>query len=110
MLNTNARSLCPKISSLIDSFNDLSASVGIITETWLTDWDSLEGLVLRTGLKMICKNRDPNERGYSHGGVAVAFKEPAVTLKEVRLHNPRKFEVLLTSGTIRGCSRKLCVV
>ena len=41
-INTNARSLCPKMSSLIDCFGDLSASIGVITETWLTDGESLQ--------------------------------------------------------------------
>ena len=37
VLNTNACSLCPKISSLIDCFSQMDASVGIVTETWLTE-------------------------------------------------------------------------
>ena len=35
LINTNARSLCPKINSLIDCLSELSASMGIVTETWL---------------------------------------------------------------------------
>ena len=60
VINTNARSLCPKISSLIDCYNDMNASVGVITETWLTDGESLEeeveDLTLGTGLRMLYKN------------------------------------------------------
>ena len=40
IVNTNARSLCPKIHSLIDCFNELEADIAIITETWLTSGDS----------------------------------------------------------------------
>ena len=32
VINTNARSLCPKINSLIDCFTDLNATIGVITE------------------------------------------------------------------------------
>ena len=42
ILNTNARSLCPKVSSLIDNLNNLECQVGIITETWLADGSDLE--------------------------------------------------------------------
>ena len=37
MINTNARSICPKIESLITCFEELEASFAVITETWLTD-------------------------------------------------------------------------
>ena len=35
IINTNARSLCPKIDSLVDCFEELNGTVGIVTETWL---------------------------------------------------------------------------
>ena len=41
VLNTNARSLCPKIESLIDCFDEMEGTVGVITETWLADGDTL---------------------------------------------------------------------
>ena len=66
------------MSSLIDCFGELSAAVGVVTETWLTDGESLEeeveNLVLGTGLQMIHRNRELNARGFSHGGVAVLYK------------------------------------
>ena len=33
IINTNARSLCPKLDSLVNCFTELTADVGIITET-----------------------------------------------------------------------------
>ena len=33
-----------------------------------------------------------------------------MTMRKVKLHNPKKFEVLLTQGTIKGSSRKIVVV
>ena len=102
------------MSSLIDCFSDLSASIGIISETWLTDGESLEkevsDLVLGTGLQMLHQNRPPNQRGFSHGGVAVVYRETAMTLKKKRLHNPRNLEVMVATGSIKGCVRKVVVV
>ena len=42
IINTNARSLCPKINSLIDCMEELPASLAIVTETWLSDGHGLE--------------------------------------------------------------------
>ena len=79
VLNTNARSLCPKMSSLIDCFSEMEASLGIVTETWLSDGDGLEeeteSLVLGTGLNMLYRNRKVNNKGFLHGGVAILYRE-----------------------------------
>ena len=42
IINTNARSLCPKISSLIDCMSETDTRLAIITETWLQDGPQLE--------------------------------------------------------------------
>lgn len=64
ILNTNARSLCPKIESLIDCFDEMKATIGVVTETWLSDGDSLQediqDLSSGAGLGLICLNRQPN--------------------------------------------------
>ena len=59
---------------------------------------------------MICRNREANDRGFSHGGVAVIFRDTAASLKPIKLHNPDKIEVLLVSGAIHGIQRKVVVV
>ena len=41
LINTNAKSLCPKVNSLITCFEELEASMPIVTENWLTDGQSL---------------------------------------------------------------------
>ena len=57
IMNTNARSLTPKIQSFIDNFHELDANVAIVTETWLADGPSLEAdlddLLLGTGIDLI---------------------------------------------------------
>ena len=36
-LNTNARSLAPKLESLADCMTEIEADVAIVTETWMQD-------------------------------------------------------------------------
>ena len=39
---TNARSLAPKIQSMIDNFSELDLNVAIVAESWLKPGESLE--------------------------------------------------------------------
>ena len=59
---------------------------------------------------MITKNRKAGSRGVAHGGVAVAYRAAAITMKEIKLANPRNFEVLATASTLEGRSRKLICI
>ena len=114
VINTNARSLCPKIDSLIDCFGEMDAKIGIITETWLADGESLErdirDLANGAGLGMVCLNRKENNRGVAHGGVAIVSNTATCSLTRLDLPNPEGFEVLVTSSNIQGYSRKLLTV
>ena len=114
ILNTNARSLCPKIESMINCFDEMSSTVGVITETWLADGDSLwkdiDDLAAGAGIGMICLNCKQNAAGVAHGGVAVAYRTGVCTMKRIDLPNPERFEVLVTLATLPGYSRKLVTV
>ena len=114
IINTNARSLCPKITSLIDCIDELEASVAVVTETWLADGEPLEkdvsDLACGAGLGMIYKNRRPNARGVAHGGVAVIYRKNACNLKEIDITNSENFEVLPTVGNIPGYKEKLVTI
>ena len=114
VINTNARSLCPKIESLIDCFDEMEVTLGVVTETWLADGDSLDrdiaDLAKGAGLGMLCLKRKPNGRGVAHGGVAVVHNTAACTLARVDLPNPDDYEVLVTLSNLRGHSRKLLTV
>lgn len=72
IINTNARSLCPKISSLIDCFEELNVMLGVVTEMWLTDGATLDedliDLERGSGLGAITLNRKLAVNGVSHGG------------------------------------------
>ena len=72
IINANARSLCPKIDSLITCMDEMEASIGVVTETWFRDSpeleDDLADLQGRAGLSMLKLCRAPNAQGVSHGG------------------------------------------
>ena len=79
IVNTNARSLCPKIRSLLDCFSELNTDIAVLTETWLSDGPTLdediEDLRLGAGVGLLVRNRAVGPRGHSHGGVAIAYRE-----------------------------------
>ena len=115
VINTNARSLCPKIDSLVDCFSELDVDIAIITETWFRDGGELDqvcsDLELGAGLCSITLNRDPNPTtGVAHGGVAIITKKKMGKFKQYNFPNPDKFEVLPAVGTMSGSSRKFVVV
>ena len=106
ILPTNARSLIPKIDCCVEYFKELETTVAFLTETWLLDSPELktdiEDLELETGYSMLYKNRPPNDRGYSAGGVAIAFKKSSIVLKEITMAD-NAYEMLFTVGTIPNC-------
>ena len=113
-INTNARSLCPKINSLIDTMDELDVSMAVVTETWLADGATLEedkqDLLLGAGLSILCRNRKPDARGACYGGVALVYRAEDCNFKEVRHRNDGDFEILTATGSIQGHARKLAVI
>ena len=115
IINTNARSLTPKIDSLIDCFEELQADIAIVTETWLRDGSALQSdlrdLELGAGIASLTRNRRPHPiTGVCHGGVAIMYRKAIGSLKKIDIDNPDSFEVLPAIGTIMGTSRKLAIV
>ena len=93
---------------------ETDASFAVITETWLKDGPALaadlEELSNIAGLGMIVKNRTAGENGVAYGGVAVVWREGEKELKEVKMSNPERHEVLVCAGGVAGQSRKLVIV
>ena len=83
ILNTNARSLCNKICSLLDCFEDMNADLAFVSETWMTEGETLsedlEDLSLGSGIGMLARCRPAGNRGFLHGGIALAFRETSCT-------------------------------
>ena len=93
---------------------EMEAAVGVVTETWLADGESLQrdldDLLHGAGVGLICRNRQANNQGVAHGGVAVAYKSGLCSMKEVVMDNPENYEVLVTSANLPGYSRKLITI
>ena len=113
-LNTNARSLCPKIESLLDNFNELECCFGVVTETWLKDGelleDQLRDLQDGHGISVLYKNRKPNGRGVAHGGVCILTRDSRVRATRLRFHNSGGFEVVGAVCKVNGHKRKFIVI
>ena len=115
IINTNARSLCPKIDSLVECFEELSVDISIVTETWLKDCQDtsqvLSDLELGFGLASLTRNRDPNPlTGLAHGGVAIIYRKKVGKFKPLSYPNPENFEVLPAVCSLTGTTRKLVVI
>ena len=86
----------------------MDCTIGIVTETWLADGDSLDcdvhDLAKGAGLGMKCLNRPPGSRGTSDGGVAVVCNLASCTLIKLDYNSPEQFEVLVTLSNLPGHS------
>ena len=113
IINTNARSLCPKIESLITCLVEMDAAFGVITETWFTTSIALENdladLRGRAGLSVLATNRDPNSQGVSHGGVAIVFNEARCGFVRIDVANPSGWEVVVGCGRFVGFGKPVLV-
>ena len=114
MINTNARSIKPKMNCFVDNFKELDLTFAVITETWLTDGDVLsmqvENLLLGSGLSLFTRNRPPNIAGFSHGGIAIVTRESCSKFKVFDFPNPDGYEVMAVSGSVLKLSRKVFII
>ena len=92
----------------------MNASVAVLTETWLTDGQSLDDdladLEHGAGVGFLVRNRRPGIRGTCHGGVALAYRKEAVDMRNLQFDNDDDFEVVAGIGSMKGHSRKIIVV
>ena len=104
---TNARSIAPKIISLVENFNELELCLFAITETWLGNSrevnHNIRDLVNSSNIDMLHKNR--KTRG---GGVALAYNNTLAKFSQVSLRN-NSFELLCCKGKINSLARPLIV-
>ena len=114
VINTNARSLRPKISSFLRCFLNMSLTLAIITETWFAAGSRLdlqaEDLLLGHGLRAYTLNRDPLRSGVAYGGVAIILRDSITKGQPFHFPNPEKFEVLPLSVKVSDVSRRLFVI
>ena len=114
IINTNARSLRPKLPSFITCFMNMALCLAVVTETWFATGSRLEieteNLLLGHGLNMKCLNRQPNASGLSHGGVAIIYRDSWARGKDYSFANPDSFEVLPLRLDFADLNRPLLVV
>lgn len=105
---TNARSLPPKIHSLITAFDELDLDFMMITETWISSTkktvQNIHDLSCAENISLICKNR--NTRG---GGVCIAFDKRKMKIARFPLPTS-PFEVVCGVGSLSRLSRKIAII
>ena len=103
----NARSLYNKAESLVDLFSESDLHLATVSETWLKDNKhttlSVADLALGENIQLLVKNR--RTRG---GGVAIAFDDRKMSLKELKIAGNR-FEMIGAVGKTIKDTRKILV-
>lgn len=115
-INTNARSLGPKIESLFDCIHEKGVDIACITETWyqsnrLVD-EEIKEYADRFSLGAIVRNRgNVAANGRQYGGVALFFRKLTSSFAEFALDNPDNHEVLAALGRVKGIKGNFfCIV
>ena len=109
-LLANARSLAPKITSLIDSMSNLRCDFAMITETWFKGGAALNAelsdIEQATGVKLLCRHRQAGRKS-TGGGVALAFNVGRCNLKKKSVKS--KHEILCVTGKIAKILRPFAI-
>ena len=111
---TNARSLMPKLHSLVDCFTEMSLTMALVTETWLHDgnFDAFKDVLINEHkLNVIYKNRPKKKDGTTvTGGEATIIYDPQkIHLKEYKLKKSNH-EIVAAYGKLPNIKRKMLVV
>ena len=81
----NARSVAPKLKSLVEIFKERDLAFAVVTESWLVDGhlcdQVTEELELGHGISSICQNRKNTSGRNTGGGVAIMAKKNILSLK-----------------------------
>ena len=109
IMNTNARSLLPKIESLNIRLLETDTDIAIITETWISDETSPEEMVMKMrydkGFTVVHRNRT-GKRG---GGVAIITKNSTVKALRV-VEEIQKYEIEILCATAKIKGRKVIII
>ena len=112
-LLTNARSLMPKMDSMIDAFRSLDLNFASITETWFRGGKALANKLTEvegsSGIKILHRSRDGRIKK-TGGGVALAFNMGNCNFKNRHLkHVDKQFEVMCATGSVGKIPRRVVV-
>ena len=113
VLLANARSLAPKIRSLIDYFSELDLHIAMITESWMKDGTKFEedcsDLELGKSLGIIHKNRKSRRGRTAGGGVLIAYNKDKIGMKDLTIRRGQA-ELVCATGKLQGLSRKIVIL
>ena len=103
--------MIPKISSFLDTLQELDADISVVTETWLQDSNEQSSRTLadfeaRSEYKLIRRDRTQGMRG---GGVAIAYNENKIQMSRARLPHS-KHEVVAAIGRRQGQRKKILIL
>ena len=112
-LLTNARSLEPKIESLLDAFKSLNLHFSCVTETWYKGGSALREHLAdiegAAGVRVLHHSRDGRAKTRG-GGVAFAFNTATCNFKRRQLKQvPNRSEEICAVGRVGKIGRKLAV-
>ena len=114
-VNTNARSLKPKLEALYDCFHEKDLDCAIVTETWLQGEREVEEvkeiLEHNYSLGLHVRNRESvAANGRRYGGVGIIYRKSRSSLKPFPLTNPDEFEVIAAVGKVTGVRERICCI
>lgn len=114
LILTNARSLAPKIRSLITMFDEMKLHFALVTESWLRESELFDRDIIDlehgSDLKIIYKNR-PQKRTSARrvgGGVSLVYSRSRCSFKERKIAGNR-FELVVAVGRVSGIKRQVVI-
>ena len=106
----NARSVISKLSSLLETLNEIDVDMCMLTETWLKNDPNIERNIEdfenQHGYNFIRRDRVDGRRG---GGVAICYNNEQITMSRIRLP-PTKYELVGAIGRRVGQRRKVAAL
>ena len=106
---TNARSLAPKMRSLIDYIEELDTAVTIITESWLKPGRQLQEDIEDLHLSLLHCSRKSNRGRNAGGGVTLVYNKSKIELTEYKVKKA-KSEMVCAIGKMPNLMRKLLII
>ena len=109
ILLVNARSLRPKLYSLIDTMQELDGHIALLTETWFHQDRQLDITLedMKNALGYDCIRRDRTD-GREGGGVAIFYKMGDLQLQQIKVET--EFEIVAAIDRRTGQRRKMVVL
>ena len=110
---TNARSLTPKVDSMIETFCELDLSTMLVSESWLKKGSSLDNCLTdlehAENLSLIHKSRASRKGKNAGGGVCIVFDKTKIALKEYPVKAGRS-EFVVACGKVANIQRKFVFI